>query len=283
MKAIASVFMLVVIFTKGYAQGPDSIPAQIKKSPWFVERFRITAGLFIPVTNTDLQVGIKGISPGTPVNLQKDLGFSNSQLTFLASFQWRMARRSRLSVSYYNIPQKSSHILKDDIIFKDDTFHVNTSVNSYFSTTIYQISFGYAILAKPKFELGIQIGTHLVDAKTGISQNGTNSSNSKSTEFGITAPLPDLGIWGGYMFNKRFSTNFNVNYLSLTIGNIAGRILGYNLVFSYRMLEKLDLALGFSGLNFKLDKTLTYYKGHFNWVYYGPYLGVTYSFGNKSW
>jgi hypothetical protein len=283
MKFIASVFILLMNLSNAYAQNQDSIPAPIKKTPWFVERFRVTTGVFIPVVNTDLQVGIKGGDPGSPVDLEKDLGFNNSEITFIARFQWRISRRSLLSMTYYNIPQNSTHTLTDDLIFKDDTFHVNTSVNSYYNTKIYQLSYGYSILSKPKYELGARIGMHLVDAKTGIAQNEPNGSTSKNNDFGITAPLPDLGIWGGYMFNKHLSMNFDFAYLSLTVGNKTGRILNYNLGFMYRMIEKLDLTLGYSGLNFKLEAVKTNYKAKFKWGYNGPYLGLTYSFGKNSW
>jgi hypothetical protein len=283
MRSIASFIILVMTVTNGYAQHLDSVPVHLKKSPWFVERFRVTTGVFIPVVNTDLQVGINGGDPGTPVNLEKDLGFNSSELTFIARFQWRIARRSLLGLTYYNIPQSSTQTLNDDLIFKEDTFHVNNSVNVYFNTKIYQISYGYSILSKPKYEMGIRIGMHLVGAKTGISQKETNGNNSKSNDFGITAPLPDLGIWGGYMFSKHFAMNLDFAYLSLTVGNKTGRLLNYNLGFIYRMVKKLDLSLGYSGLNFKLDAVKENSKANFKWGYNGPYLGLTYSFGKNSW
>jgi hypothetical protein len=283
MKIISSIAIMALIFTNGYAQTPDSLPTNIKKAPWFVERFRLTAGFFVPVTSTDVQAGIKGHVGGTNIDLEKDLGYSGGQVTFLANFQWRISRRSRLNLSYYNIPRNSTHTLDKDITFKDSVYPVNSTVKSYFNTAIYQISYGYAILAKPNYELGVMIGTHLVGGKAGISLSGTNVSGSKSTDFGFTAPLPDLGIWGGYAFNDRFAVNLDIDYLSLTIGDITGSIFAYNLLFIYKLTEKLDISLGFSGLNFKVDAIKPNVEGHFKWGYNGPALGLTYSFGKKSW
>jgi hypothetical protein len=283
MKTIASIFTLTMLFMNGHAQNPDNHPTDIKTVPWYVERFRLSAGFFVPVTSTDLQVGIKGGIAGTPINLEKDLGYNGGQLTFLANFQWRISRRSRLNLNYYNIPRKSTHTLTKDITFKDSTYHVNASVNSFFNTAIYQISYGYAILSKPDYELGVMIGTHLVGGKVGISLNSAAGGASTSTDFGFTAPLPDLGIWGGYAFNKRFAVNLDVDYLSLTVGDITGSIFAYNLLFIYKLMDKLDISLGYSGLNFKVDAVKKEIEGNFKWGYNGPALGVTYSFGKKSW
>ncbi len=281
MKSVASFIVLAMLFTNCYAQ--DNHPTDVKIAPWYVDRFRVSAGFFVPITNTDLTVGVKGGIAGTPINLEKDLGYGSTQLTFLANFQWRISRKSRLNLNYYNIPRSATHTLKRDITFKDSTYHVNSSVNTFFNTAIYQISYGYAILSKPNYELGIMIGTHLVGGKAGISLNGTNGGVSASTDFGFTAPLPDLGIWGGYTFSDRFAVNLDLDYLSLTINNITGSILAYNLLFIYRAMDKLDISLGYSGLNFKVDAVKKGVEGSFKWGYNGPALGVTYAFGKTSW
>jgi len=283
MKVIASFLLFVVFCCKGLAQNTDSIPNKPKVAPWYVDRFRLSAGFFVPVSNTDLQVGVHGGVNGTPINLKKDLGYDAAQLTFLANFQWRISRRSRLNLSYYNIPRKSTHTLDKDIIFRNDTFHVNSSVNSYFNTAIYQISYGYAILSKPNYELGVMIGTHLVGGKAGISVNGNNVGASTNTNFGFTAPLPDLGLWGGYTFSNRFAVNLDIDYLSLTVGDVTGSIFAYDLLFIYRVMPKLDISLGYSGLNFKVDLVKEHATGSFKWGFNGPALGVTYAFGKTSW
>lgn len=284
MRSFSAIIIFLLCMATGYAQNKDTTkPAEKKIAPWFVEKFKLTLGGFLPVTNTSLQVGVKGGFEGTNINLEKDLGFDNTQFTFLANFQWRISRKSRINLNYYNIPHSATHTLDKDIIFKDDTFHVNSTVNSFFNTAIYQVSYGYAIVAKPNYEVGVLIGTHLVGGKAGISVNGNNVGTSKSTDFGFTAPLPDLGLWGGYAFNNRLAVNLELDYLSLTVGDITGSLFDYNLLFTYRLIEKLDISLGYSGLNFKVTAEKKNATGEFKWGYNGPYIGASYSFGNKSW
>jgi hypothetical protein len=282
MKIFHCFLILAVSVASGYAQ-KDSVTIDKKAVPWFVERFRISAGFFVPVTSTTVKVGVEGSVEGTEIDFNKDLGYNKGQVTFSAGLQWRISRRSRLSFNYYNIPRNSTHTLTRDIVFKDTTYGVNSNVKTFFNTAIYQISYGYAILSKPKYELGIMIGTHLVGGKVGFSLTGNNVAIKRNNDFGFTAPLPDLGIWGGYAFSNRFAINLDVDYLALTIGDYYGSISSYNLLFIYKLAEHFDLSLGFSGLNCKLDVIKKGVEGNFKWGYNGPALGVSYWFGQKSW
>lgn len=283
MKVFLSFAAVVFVITHTFGQDADTTTNELKKAPWFVERFKGSIGTFLPVSNTNINVDIKGGVAGQEIDFEKDLGFNQTQLTFQADFQWRISRRSRINLNYYNIPRKSTYNIQKDIIFNDIVYPVSASINSYFNTAIYQLSYGYAILAKPNYEFGVLIGTHLVGGEVGMSINNPNGAISGSSDFGFTAPVPDLGIWGGYAFSDRLAVNLEFTYLALTAGDVSGRILSYNLLFLYRATGKLDIALGYSGLNFTVDVYKTNAEGHFKWSYNGPSLGVMYSFGKKAW
>ena len=274
--ALTTIFLISISFS--YSQTKDSLVA-----PWWVEKFRLTAGLFVPVNNTKVQVEANGSAAGTDIDFQKDLGFDAAQLTFLANFQWRISRRSRINLSYYDMTRKATHTLQKDITFNDQTYHINSSVNSYFNTAIYQFSYGYAFIEKPTYEVGVLIGAHTVGTKAGISLNGASNGISQDNNFGFTAPLPDLGIWGGYAFSDRFAVNLDFDYLSLTINNINGRLIAYDIAFTYKLIRQLDVSLGYSGLNFTVNTSKNNVSGNFRWGYNGPSLGATFSFGERSW
>lgn len=276
--------VLLLLTVSFFANAQEEQPqAEKKTAPWFVERFRITAGGFVPFSNTNIQVGLKGDIAGTEIDFEKDLGFNESQLTFLSNIQWRMSRRSRLNLYYYNIPRNSSHKINKEITFKGQTYTINSLIESYFNTAIYQVSYGYAIISKPKYEVGLLLGTHLIGGEVGLSIDGTSGIASGSEKFGFTAPLPDLGIWGGYAFNKHFAVNVDANYLSLSIDEFSGKIFAYNLLFIYRMLERLDVSVGMSGLNCDLGIARDNADATIKWSYNGPSLGLTYSFGRNGW
>jgi len=274
--ALTTIFLISISFS--YSQKKDSLIA-----PWWVEKFKLTAGLFVPINNTKVQVEANGSAAGTDIDFQKDLGFGASQLTFLANFQWRISRRSRISLTYYDMRRSATHKLTRDITFNDQTYKIDNTVDTYFNTAIYQFSYSYAIIEKPTYEVGVMIGAHTVGTKAGISLNGANTGATANSNFGFTAPLPDLGIWGGYAFTNRFAVNLDFDYLSLTINNVNGRLVAYDIIFCYKLIRQLDLSLGYAGLNFSVKTSKNNVSGNFRWGYNGPTLGATFSFGERSW
>ena len=282
MKALPFVIIFLSNISVGYAQEKDSARAEKIILPWFVERFKISAGGLYIINNTNIRVGVNGMD-ATTIDGEKDLGFYKQVGTFLANFQWQISRRSRMTLSYYNIRRNSNRTLQKDISFEDNTYHANSSVYSFFNTAIYQFSYGYAILSKPTYEAGVFIGTHILGAKTGISLNGMSNGASVSNNFGFTAPLPDIGLWGGFATSNRFAINADISYFGLTVNNSTGRLLAFGLNFTYKLIKQLDLSLGFSGLDFKVNTTKRNFTGNFIWGYNGPLLAVNFSFGKKSW
>ncbi len=282
MKTLPFIIIFLFNFSISYAQETDSAGSGKIILPWFVERFKISAGAMYIINNTNIRVGLNGMD-ATSIDAEKDLGYYKHVGTFLANLQWRISRRSRVALSYYNIKRNSNRTLDKDITFEDNTYHAKSSVYSFFNTAIYQFSYGYAILSKPTYEAGVFIGTHVVGAKTGISLNGTSSGGSVSNNFGFTAPLPDIGLWGGFATSDRFAITGDFSYFGLTVNNNTGRLLAFNLTFSYKLIDRLDLSLGFSGLDFKVNATRKNATGNFIWGYNGPLLAVNFSFGKNNW
>jgi hypothetical protein len=255
----------------------------VRRAPWFVERFKIAAGLFVPINNTNIQVSNTSGNIGTDINFESDLGFKRSLGTILADFQWRSSRRSRFDLSFCIVDRNSTYTLKKDITFGNDVYHLNTSVNAFVNTNIYRFSYGYAVLEEPKYEAGLMIGTHIVTADVGMGINGANINATVHDAFNVTAPLPDLGIWGGYAFSPRWAVNAEFGYLGLTVDNITGRILEANAVVIFKIIRNLDVALGYTGLNFKVNATKEKFSGNLMWGYNGPSLTAMFSFGHRPW
>jgi len=288
MKGSALVMFFLSAILYGRAQESDSVNAKKETKadkivlPWFVERFEISAGGLYIINKTNIQVAVNG-NDATSIDAEKDLGINKEAGTFIANFQWRISRRSRVTLNYYNIKRNSNHTLQKDITFEDNTYYANSSVSTFFNTAIYQFAYGYAILSKPKYEAGVFVGTHIVGATSGISLNGVTNGIAVSNNFGFTAPLPDIGLWGGYAISDRFAINADVSYFSLTLNNNTGRLLAFNLTFTYKLIKQLDLSLGYSGLDFKVNTTKKNVTGNFKWGYNGPALSVNFSFGKKNW
>lgn len=250
--------------------------------PWFVRRIKAAAGVFIPVNDTKISVGSNDDSFGTEIDFEDNLGFKETTTTFLGNFQWRAARRSRFDLGYFNLNRNQTYQLQKEIEFGDHTYPVNSTVNSYFKINMYLFSYGYAFFLKPKYELGLTIGTHTLGTDIGINLISETDQAGYNDKFNFTAPLPDFGIWGGYSFAEKFVLNGNLNYFSLKVNNFKGEIFSYNAAVMYQALPDLDISLGYSGMNFTVDVVKNNKDGYLKWGYNGPLLTVSYAFGKKN-
>lgn len=262
----------------------DSIKVKGKRDvPWFVERFKIAAGFYEAVNNTNIQVGNNAGSIGSAIDFENDLGFDKKSSSFFSDIQWRATSRSRFVLSYYNLRRNSNYTLRKSFEFGDHTYTVNADIYAHFNTEIYRFSYGYALISKPKYEIGLLIGTHIVGANAGLSLQSNIINSQINDDFGFTAPLPDFGIWGGYAFTNRLAFNGEFDYFAIQIKNINGKILGYNFELTYKALQNLNLTAGLSDLNFKIDANNDNLNGHFRWGNNGFSLKATYTFGHKNW
>ncbi len=171
--------------------GKDAVTKKkLYEAPWFVEKFRLAAGGFVPISNTSVQVGLTNGNAGTKIDFETDLGFSNSSGTFLADFQYRLTRRSRFDFSYYSISRSAVHTLTKDIDFADSTYHANSTVSSFFNTKIYRVSYGYSIVANRVGKIGALIGFSYCEFQCWVSGRRSNASLAYENTFTATAPLP---------------------------------------------------------------------------------------------
>lgn len=251
--------------------------------PEYVERFKISLGSFWTINNTNVQVGISTIERGTELDFENDLGFKKYTTTFLANFQWRCSSRSRFDFSYYSIKRESSRTLDREIVFGEHVYPINFSVKSNFNTEIYRFSYGYAVLSKPKYEVGLLLGAHVVGGDVGISFSGGNAQVSFKDDFNFTAPLPDIGLWGGCEISKRWAVTGEIDYLSLKIGSTKGSVVGGDFYINYRLFNNFDIIAGYTWLDFKVTAEKRNLNGEFLWGYNGPSLALSFCFGKNNW
>jgi len=247
--------------------------------PWHNRRFKVSAGGFFPVNNTVVKVEGNNGNAGTIIDLEDDLGFSKSTVSFLGTFDWRISKRSRLGFEYFVLDRTATKTLQREINFGDNTYEVDGRVRGTFNVQIARIAYGYAILSKPKYQAGLLVGAHVLFADLGLQLVGETQSVEKHDKFDFTAPLPDVGIWGEFVLGNRWGLYANVNYLAVQINDTDGRIISYGLSVLYNVHQNFSLTAGYNGLNFRVDTVQERLNGYLKWGYNGPTITAVYTFG----
>ena len=247
--------------------------------PWHARRFKITAGAFFPSNNTQVEVGNNSGTFGNLIDFEKDLGFDKNTTSFAGAFEWRISRRSRLSAEYFYLRRTSTKTLERTIEFGDNTYPINATVSAFMDNEIYRITYGYAFISKPKYEIGALIGAHILLGDVGLRLEGATAQVEYRDSFDFTAPLPDVGVWGEFVLGRKVGLYANANYFALKVNDIDGRIWSYNLSILYNVYQNFSLTAGYTGLNIRVDAQKERLNGFFKWGYNGPSITATYAFG----
>jgi hypothetical protein len=284
---VTCLLLSIKVYSQEVAPLPknDSVPTfseaakQKHAPPWFVRRFEIGIGAFVPINNTEVRVGTHRIH-GTKIDFEDDLGYKTSVSTGTAEFQWRISRRSRIDFNYYVIDRDSHYKIEKTLTFGEHIYNIDTEITTFFDTDIYKVSYGYALVLHPRYEIGVMIGAHIVTVDVGV---GIDGELAYADDFEFTAPLPDFGIWGDYAINKKLSNSYNASFLKMEIDDLTGSIISYNFQIIFGVVPNVNIAFGYTGLNFEVDLDRKRLEGYFKWSYNGPSFTASYSFGKKIW
>src|SRR5678815_4385055 len=195
MKALLTIIILCIITPTGYCQDNATLYAiqadgtgyegfsifsrnkdlVKKKAPWFVQRFTITGGYFAPQNNTTVRVDGSSGAAGSRINFENDLGFTKTTQGVFGNLQWRISRRSRLDLEGLLVNRSAVHTLQKDITFGDSTYGANSTLKAFFNAGTWRLSYGFALLAKPGYEIGLRIGAHVLVNDIGIKVYSDNA------------------------------------------------------------------------------------------------------------
>jgi len=257
----------------------EQIQAIPEDLPWHARRFKFSAGVFFPSNNTEVEYGSNNGEFGNLIDFEKDLGFDKNSTSFAGAFEWRISRRSRLGAEFFYLKRTSTKTLQKEIEFGDHTYPIDARISAFANNQIIRISYGYAFISKPKYEIGALIGSHVLLIDMGIKLEAGTQQLEYRDNFDFTAPLPDIGVWGEFVLGKKVGLYANINYFALKVNNIDGRILSYNLSVLYNVYKNFSLTAGYTGLNIRVNVERERLNGFLKWSYNGPTLTATYAFG----
>lgn len=283
-RLILFITMSVIIFSQGInAQTEENNNLGVwKNKPWPISRFSAKLGGFWAISDTKLGVGTNN-NPYSLIDFENDLGLNRHTTSLLFNFNARFGKRNRVDFSYYNIYRKASRTTDKDINFGDHTYPINSEIDTHLNTNIFRLSYGYAFISNPKWEVGGIFGFHIMSFGVGLDATGETQQLSLDNSQNFTVPLPDLGLWGTFAFHRNWAVSGEVGYFYVKVNNwdMDGRILTGNVSLQYRLSKHWNVDAGYTAFDVKANIDRKRLQAEFDWSYTGPTLAVAYRFGNR--
>jgi len=271
---ISTALLMSLFISSTFADEPSGI------HPLLSDRFIIGGGIMAAHLDGEVSRDTKD-RDGTNIDLQDDLGFADNETLWAINFRWRITDRSQLSFSYLDIDQGNSISAEKTINWGDLEFQAGAAIDSTFDLSLLRAFYGYSLYKTDQAEFGIGGGLHLVDLETklaGIASINGNEATFGSESSDLLAPLPNVGIYGGYAFSPKWYVGAYADWFSLEYGDYDGSLLGFGANVQYQAFKHVGFGLGYQYLNFNIEVDKSDWKGGADTTFYGPSLFMTVNF-----
>lgn len=249
----APAFMVAVMFLITPVEAADD------------ERISVSLGVF--VTDRDTKTRLSGDVPdsGTDVDLEKDLGFRNSDSVFRLDGYFRFGERSRLDFSVFDLSRDSSKQLDREIEWNGELYPVSASVDAELDLTIYKVAYTWAFMRSGSDYLGVSGGLYIADIGTSLSANALGQVSNNS----LTAPLPVVGLRGQYGLSEKWSLRGSAEIFAIDYDAYSGSLYDIYAGLDYQFSRHLAAGVGFNAVDLDVGVDKSGFGGDLNWQYQG--------------
>lgn len=233
----------------------------------------ITLDLGTFMLNTHTSVRVDGDTQrGSDVDLEDDLGFGDVS-RFRLDGAWRFADRHSVRAMYFDNSRSRTNSIDRTLDIRDTEFPIGADVASEFRTRIADITYEYAFLQKPGYELAASFGVHSVSFDFGMEADvtvpGSTSSVHLDESVDTGSPLPLVGVRGQWQLSERWSLEARAQYFYLSIDEYDGSISDVYAGATWMFSKHVGLGVGYNQFRFKVDVDQRLFNGALSWRYGG--------------
>jgi hypothetical protein len=211
------------------------------------ERAGILLGAFITdrqsTTRLDSDSG-----EGTEIDLEDDLGLeSSTNVARLGGYVW-LNERHRLDGGYFDLDRESTFPIDETIEFGDETFTINTVIETESKLSIIKADYTFAVLARDRGYLGLTAGLYIADTSMTIREATLGQSESED----VTAPLPLFGLRGDYAINDRITLTGAAQWFGFEAEDVDGRLTDFYVGADYGFGQRMAVGLAYNRVSMNL-------------------------------
>jgi len=241
--------------------------------PALQDRFYFSAGAFFPQTTTSAQLQNSRTGFGANVDFENALGMATDKSVPIVSGRWRLGERWRIEAEYFQLNRSATKVIDRNIQWGDQTYAINSQVNSTFNFSDLRVSAGYTFFRRPDKEVGIAGGLHIAQYDVSLSANG---SATESTS--VTAPLPVVSIYSQFALTEQWAISARLDRFVLKYDTFDGSITAVGLDVMYQPFRHVGVGLGTRSLYINASADNNNRKAIFRQTFQGPLLFVNVSF-----
>ena len=221
-------------------------PAPVAKYPNMYRRASLSAGAaFYGNFDTTMRVdGEQGV--GAVLDMEDLLGLDDDNLVARFDAFYSFSPRHRIDLSVYDLGRNGTRTIDEDLQVGEVVIPAG-EVHTSLDTLIVKAAYRYNFVADERAAIGASFGLHTL----GIDFAIDSAEFEVSEDFGVTVPLPVLGLHGEYALSERWKLLASAELFQIDLGFAQGFLADNRLALEHDLFDHFGWGLAFNG--FQLD------------------------------
>ena len=244
------------------------------------DRFVIAVGVFVVSSTINGSLLGSANTSDQTINFDKQFGTDANQTRWRGEVLWRITPTQHVRFSYFSNDIGRTRTIDQDLAWGDYTFKAGGQVTAETKFRVYELTYEFAFLRRPNYEIAAVAGIHLddltlklsgdasltVDTPTGPVQQPTMFTSSSHS---VPAPLPVFGFRGDWAVSPHVYLDASAQIFSLSYQGIAGNWSDLRAGATWMFSEHFGLGIGYNRFATHVDVGKGSFNGRLNWGYQG--------------
>ncbi|MGI9221013.1 MAG: hypothetical protein ACR2QS_08270 [Woeseiaceae bacterium] len=237
-------------------------------------KLSVSLGVFF--TDRESTSRLKGSvgNPGTPVDLEGDLGLRRNDIVFRIDGYYRFNDRHRIDASVFDLSRDKTYVIDEEIEWGDTIYPIDAEVKAEFDVAIYKLAYTWSFMRREKGYLGLSGGLYIASFGASLREAQLGSAESDT----VTAPLPVFGLRGEYELSEKWTFRASSEIFAIEYEEYDGRLVDTYIGVDYKLWDKAAIGLGINSVTLDIDVDRRSFDGNFDWRYDGGYLFMKFDF-----
>jgi hypothetical protein len=200
---------------------------------------------------------------------------------------WRITPRQHVQFMYFTSATSRTKTIENPIDWGNDQFQAGGEVTARNRISVYELSYEYAFVRKPTFELAASAGIHYTKTSlelSGVAAPINSSGASTGTSFedtktgSVPAPLPVIGLRAGWAFASHWLLGGSVRVFDFSYDQFHGHWTDYQINLKYMFNRYIGVGLGYDDFSTNLTVSQNKFNGRLSVGYRGGLIHITGAF-----
>jgi hypothetical protein len=242
------------------------------------DRWVFDLGMF--VFNSSLKASLNGQSTNNPqVDFDDTFGKARDATRVRGDVLWRITPEHHMRLMYFDNQNTRTKVLEENIAWGDYTFLSGSSAKLKQQMQTFELSYEYAFMRSPTYEVAASIGVHY--SKFKIQLSGTadyagpdcgeppcNAQSSK-TNNSLSAPLPVIGLRAGWVVAQDWYVDAQGQFFKAKAGAYDGNWSDLRVGATWMFNRNYGVGLGYNRFMTRVDVSKNDFDGRLNTGYSG--------------